>query len=72
MFSLVNKIIGQAAVAFMSYTNMADILEPSFDTFTDTTKTVMSVVVSAILPKISNTELTEPVQFTLKHINVSY
>lgn len=62
------KIIGQATVAFMSYTNLANILEPRFNTFTDTTKTIMSVVVSATLPK---TTFTEPVNFTLKHITVS-
>ncbi|XP_017313077.1 adhesion G-protein coupled receptor G2 isoform X1 [Ictalurus punctatus] len=59
---------GSAAVAFMSYTNMADILGPKFNTFTNTNKTVMSMVVSATLPKTTNTELTEPVNFTLKHI----
>ncbi|XP_053085645.1 adhesion G protein-coupled receptor E3-like [Pangasianodon hypophthalmus] len=60
---------GPAAVAFMSYTNMADMLEPTFfNTFTDTKKTIMSMVVSVTLPKTTNTNLTEPVNFTLKHI----
>ncbi|XP_058236595.1 adhesion G protein-coupled receptor E3-like isoform X2 [Hemibagrus wyckioides] len=58
----------QAAVAFVSYTNMADILEPNFNTFTDTNKTMISTVVSATLPKSDTSELTEPAIFTLKHI----
>ncbi|KAK3530630.1 hypothetical protein QTP86_029560 [Hemibagrus guttatus] len=47
---------------------MADILEHSFNTFTDTDKTMMSIVVSATLPESSNPKLTEPINFTLKHI----
>ncbi|XP_047659464.1 adhesion G protein-coupled receptor L4-like isoform X2 [Tachysurus fulvidraco] len=63
-----NLMKEHAAVAFVSYTNMEDILEPSFNTFTDTDKTIMSVVVSATLPKNPNPKLTEPVNFTLKHM----
>ncbi|KAF5898378.1 adhesion G protein-coupled receptor E3-like, partial [Clarias magur] len=59
---------GSAAVVFMSYNNITGILDPSFVTFTATNKTVMSVVVSATLPETYNTTLTEPVNFTLKHI----
>lgn len=51
---------------------MADILEPNFNTFTDTNKTMISTVVSATLPKSNKSELTEPANFTLKHIKVSY
>ncbi|KAK3511080.1 hypothetical protein QTP70_030147 [Hemibagrus guttatus] len=63
------SLIGiSTAVALVSYTNMADILEHSFNTFTDTDKTMMSIVVSATLPKSNNPKLTEPINFTLKHI----
>ncbi|GAA6086938.1 uncharacterized protein LOC113636404 isoform X3 [Tachysurus ichikawai] len=64
-----NEDKGQVAVAFMSYTDMADILEPTFiKTFTDTKKTIISMVVSATLLKATDTNITEPVSFTLKHI----
>ncbi|XP_053085737.1 adhesion G protein-coupled receptor E3-like isoform X2 [Pangasianodon hypophthalmus] len=59
---------GSAAVVFMSYTNMSNILKPSFfKTTTSATKTMLSNVVSATLPKTTNTQLTKPVNFTLKH-----
>uniref|UniRef100_W5K614 Adhesion G protein-coupled receptor E8 n=1 Tax=Astyanax mexicanus TaxID=7994 RepID=W5K614_ASTMX len=59
-----------AAVAFMSYSNMENMLKPSFfnTTDNDTVKTMMSTVVSATLPKTSDTQLTKPVNFTMKHI----
>ncbi|XP_060715862.1 adhesion G protein-coupled receptor E3-like [Tachysurus vachellii] len=64
-----NENKGRVAVAFMSYTDMADILKPTFiKTFTDTKKTIISMVVSATLPNATNTNITEPVSFTLKHI----
>ncbi|KAG9262751.1 hypothetical protein AMEX_G24581 [Astyanax mexicanus] len=61
---------GSAAVAFMSYSNMNNMLKPSFfnTTDNDTVKTMMSTVVSATLPKTSDTRLTKPVNFTMKHI----
>ncbi|XP_036412960.1 adhesion G protein-coupled receptor E3-like [Colossoma macropomum] len=60
---------GSAAVAFMSYTNISSILKPTFfNTTNKTEKTMMSNVVSATLPKTTNTQLTKPVNFTLKHI----
>uniref|UniRef100_A0A8B9HD36 GAIN-B domain-containing protein n=1 Tax=Astyanax mexicanus TaxID=7994 RepID=A0A8B9HD36_ASTMX len=61
---------GSAAVAFMSYSNMNSMLKPSFfnTTDNDTVKTMMSTVVSATLPKTSDTRLTKPVNFTMKHI----
>ncbi|XP_049325694.1 adhesion G protein-coupled receptor E3-like [Astyanax mexicanus] len=66
--SLNNK--GSAAVAFMSYSNMDNMLKPSFfnTTDNDTVKTMISTVVSATLPKTSDTRLTKPVNFTMKHI----
>ncbi|XP_051982619.1 adhesion G protein-coupled receptor E3-like isoform X5 [Xyrauchen texanus] len=58
-----------AAVAFMSYTTMENLLSPDFfNTSGDTVKTMMSTVISATLPKTDNKELTKPVNFTLKHI----
>ncbi|KAL7845286.1 hypothetical protein AOLI_G00234780 [Acnodon oligacanthus] len=57
--------LGSAAVAF---TNMSSMLQPSlFKTATNTLKTMMSNVVSATLPKTTNTQLTTPVSFTLRH-----
>ncbi|XDV16142.1 hypothetical protein PO909_015974 [Leuciscus waleckii] len=58
-----------AAVAFMSYNTMENLLKPDFfNTSDDTIKTMMSTVISATLLKTTNTKLTKPVNFTLKHI----
>ncbi|XP_065130496.2 adhesion G protein-coupled receptor E3-like [Paramisgurnus dabryanus] len=58
-----------AAVAFMSYNTMEDLLKPDFFiTSDDTVNTMMSTVISATLPKTPNTTLTKPVNFTLRHI----
>nr|XP_055062390.1 adhesion G protein-coupled receptor E3-like [Misgurnus anguillicaudatus] len=58
-----------AAVAFMSYNTMENLLKPDFfNTSDNTVKTMMSTVISATLPKTTNTTLTKPVNFTLKHI----
>ncbi|KAG1944784.1 adhesion G protein-coupled receptor E3-like [Pimephales promelas] len=58
-----------AAVTFMSYNNMENLLKPDFfNTLHDTIKTMMSTVISATLPKTTNTKLTKPVNFTIKHI----
>ncbi|XP_046693903.1 adhesion G protein-coupled receptor E3-like isoform X4 [Silurus meridionalis] len=59
---------GSAAVAFISYTNMSNILQADFKAYTDVNKVVMSVVVSATLPKTANTNLTKLYNFTLKHL----
>ncbi|KAM9454411.1 adhesion G protein-coupled receptor E3-like [Clarias gariepinus] len=49
---------------------MGSILKPSlFNTNTSTVKTMMSNVVSATLPKVTNIQLTNPVNFTFKYIN---
>ncbi|XP_026118105.1 adhesion G protein-coupled receptor E3-like [Carassius auratus] len=64
-----NNTEGSAAVAFMSYTIMENLLKPDFfNTSNDTIKTMMSTVISATLPKTTNTKLTKPVNFILKHI----
>ncbi|XP_036417479.1 adhesion G protein-coupled receptor E3-like [Colossoma macropomum] len=48
---------------------MASMLKPSFfNTTNNTVKTMMSIVVSATLPKTTNTQLPRPVNFTLEHI----
>ncbi|XDV15979.1 hypothetical protein PO909_015883 [Leuciscus waleckii] len=61
-----NNETRSAAVAFMSYNTMENLLKP--DTSNDTIKTMMSTVISATLPKTTNTKLSKPVNFTLKHI----
>ncbi|XP_051750954.1 adhesion G protein-coupled receptor E3-like [Ctenopharyngodon idella] len=64
-----NSETRSAAVAFMSYNTMENLLKPDFfNTSNDTVKTMMSTVISATLPKITNTKLTKPVNFTFKHI----
>uniref|UniRef100_A0A673GFT6 Mucin-5AC-like n=1 Tax=Sinocyclocheilus rhinocerous TaxID=307959 RepID=A0A673GFT6_9TELE len=64
-----NNETRSAAVAFMSYNMMEKLLKPDFfNTPKDTIKTMMSTVISATLPKTTNTKLTKPVNFTLKHI----
>uniref|UniRef100_A0A9J7Y774 Adhesion G protein-coupled receptor E3-like n=1 Tax=Cyprinus carpio carpio TaxID=630221 RepID=A0A9J7Y774_CYPCA len=63
------NIEGSAAVAFMSYVMMENLLKPDFfKTSNDTIKTMMSTVISATLPKTTNTTLTKPVNFTFRHI----
>ncbi|XP_043094034.1 adhesion G protein-coupled receptor E3-like [Puntigrus tetrazona] len=64
-----NNETRSAAVAFMSYTMMENLLKPDFfNTSNDTIKTMLSTVISATLPRTTNTKLTKPVNFTLKHI----
>ncbi|XP_056312012.1 adhesion G protein-coupled receptor E3-like [Danio aesculapii] len=59
----------RSAVAFMSYTTMENLLKADFfNTTNDTIKTMMSTVISATLPKTSNTALTKAVNFTFRHI----
>ncbi|XP_050969270.1 adhesion G protein-coupled receptor E1 [Labeo rohita] len=58
-----------AAVAFVSYRKMENLLKPDFfNTPKDTVKTMMSTVISVTLPKTTNTKLTKPVNFTFRHI----
>ncbi|XP_046694273.1 putative adhesion G protein-coupled receptor E4P [Silurus meridionalis] len=63
------------AVALMSFTNMAAILHASFfNTFVNTTKTIMSPVVSAKLLQVSGFTTTFStdffqISFTLKHVD---
>ncbi|XP_036391771.1 adhesion G protein-coupled receptor E3-like [Megalops cyprinoides] len=60
---------GSAAVAFMTYTNMEDVLKAEFfHTERKTSKTMMSSVVSASLPNTKNPTLPKPVNFTLRHL----
>ncbi|XP_039508755.1 adhesion G protein-coupled receptor E3-like [Pimephales promelas] len=67
-----NNIEGFAAVAFMSFHTMENLLKPDFfNTSNDVVKTMMSTVISVTLPRTTNTKLTKPVNFTLKHIRDS-
>ncbi|KTG07328.1 hypothetical protein cypCar_00046835 [Cyprinus carpio] len=60
---------GSAAVAFMSYKMIENLLKPDFfNTSNDTIKTMMSTVISATLLQTNNTKLTKPVIFTFRHI----
>uniref|UniRef100_A0A8C1RV15 Uncharacterized protein n=1 Tax=Cyprinus carpio TaxID=7962 RepID=A0A8C1RV15_CYPCA len=64
-----NNTERSAAVAFMSYVTMENLLKSDFFyTSNDTIKTMMSTVISATLPKTTNTKLTKPVNFTFRHI----
>ncbi|KAI7811057.1 adhesion G protein-coupled receptor E3-like isoform X2 [Triplophysa rosa] len=65
-----NNKTGSAAVAFMSFNTMENLLKAEFFNTSDDTsvKTMMSTVISATLPKTTNRQLTKPVNFTLKHI----
>ncbi|XP_042578924.1 adhesion G protein-coupled receptor E1-like [Cyprinus carpio] len=48
---------------------MENLLKPDFfNASNDMIKTMMSAVISATLPKTTNTKLTKPVNFTLRHI----
>ncbi|XP_065130494.2 adhesion G protein-coupled receptor E3-like [Paramisgurnus dabryanus] len=68
LIEIAKKNYGSAAVAFMSYNTMEDLLKPDFFNRSDNTvKTMMSTVISATL-QIPNKQLTKPVNFTLKHI----
>ncbi|XP_042572016.1 adhesion G protein-coupled receptor E3-like [Cyprinus carpio] len=64
-----NNTERSAAVAFMSYVTMENLLKPDFfNTSNGTIKTMMSTVISVTLPKTTNTKLTKPVNFTFRHI----
>ncbi|XP_049325479.1 adhesion G protein-coupled receptor E3-like [Astyanax mexicanus] len=68
LIQMAKKNNGSAAVAFLSYTNVTNMMDPDlFTTDENTTKTMMSTVVSATLIKITDTKLTKPVNFTFKH-----
>ncbi|XP_062402544.1 adhesion G protein-coupled receptor E3-like isoform X1 [Sardina pilchardus] len=63
---------GLASVVLMSYNNMQDVLHASlFETENDTAKTMLSKVVSVILPKTQNKTLPSPVNITFQHIKPS-
>lgn len=60
---------GSAAAAFMTLTGMESLLSHQY--FKTENKTEMySDVITAILPNINNTNLTEPVNFTIQHKKV--
>ncbi|XDV16643.1 hypothetical protein PO909_016260 [Leuciscus waleckii] len=65
-----NNETRSAAVAFMSYNTMENLLKPDFfNPSTDTIKTMMSTVISVTLLKTTNAKLTKPINFTFKHIS---
>ncbi|XP_062395877.1 uncharacterized protein LOC134084657 isoform X2 [Sardina pilchardus] len=60
---------GAAHVTFSTYKYMERYLQPKhFHTENDTIKIMMSPVFSASLPKTANKILTQPVNFTLRHL----
>ncbi len=62
---------GSAAAAFMTLTGMESLLSHQY--FKTENKTEMySDVFTAILPAINNTNLTEPVNFTIQHKKVQH
>ncbi|XDV16662.1 hypothetical protein PO909_016268, partial [Leuciscus waleckii] len=64
-----NNETRSAAVVFMSYNTMENLLKPDFfNASNGTINTMMSTVISVTLLKTTNTKLTKPVNFTLKHI----
>ncbi|XP_062388646.1 adhesion G protein-coupled receptor E3-like [Sardina pilchardus] len=70
--SVAHKNNGSASVALVAYSDMQDILEVDlFSTAENTTKAIISKVVSATLEDVANTELSNLVNFTLRHINMS-
>ncbi|XP_056311594.1 adhesion G protein-coupled receptor E3 [Danio aesculapii] len=69
LIDIANNNIGSAAVAILSYTTMENLLKPDFfNPQNNMIKTMMSTVISATLPKTTNTALTKPVNFTFRHI----
>ena len=55
----------------MSYNNMQDVLKASlFKTENDTVKTMLSKVVSIILPRTQDKTLTDGVNITFQHVKV--
>ncbi|XP_056320718.1 adhesion G protein-coupled receptor E3-like [Danio aesculapii] len=64
-----NNTEKSAAVGFMSYATMENLLRADFfNTTNNTINTMMSTVISVTLPKTTNKELTKPVNFTFRHI----
>ncbi|XP_060716480.1 adhesion G protein-coupled receptor E1-like isoform X2 [Tachysurus vachellii] len=68
LIGISKKNNGSAAVIFVSYSNMDNILKPSFfKPNSSTNKIMMSSVVSATLPNITSMSFTKPIHFTFKH-----
>ncbi|XP_037399191.1 adhesion G protein-coupled receptor E1-like [Pygocentrus nattereri] len=59
---------GFAAVAFISYTNLSSILNPSLIKHGFRGTVFLSTVVSVILINVTNTQFTKPARITFKHI----
>ncbi|XP_048104547.1 adhesion G protein-coupled receptor E1-like isoform X2 [Alosa alosa] len=70
---IAHKNNGSASVALVAYSDMQDILEVDlFSTEENTMKAIISKVVSATLEDVVNAELSNSVNFTLRHINISH
>ncbi|XP_066516574.1 adhesion G protein-coupled receptor E3-like [Hoplias malabaricus] len=68
LIGIAEKNQGLAAVSLMSYTNFTTLQDPAlFNTHKETSKTMMSPVVSVTLLRTNITQLTKPVNLTLKH-----
>ncbi|XP_066516578.1 adhesion G protein-coupled receptor E3-like [Hoplias malabaricus] len=68
LIGIAEKNQGSAAVSLMSYTNFTALQDPAlFNTDNETSKTMMSPVVSVTLLRTSITQLTKSVNLTLKH-----
>ncbi|XP_066516575.1 adhesion G protein-coupled receptor E3-like [Hoplias malabaricus] len=68
LIGIAEKNQGSAAVSLMSYTNFTTLQDPTlFNTDEATNKTMMSPVVSVTLLRTNITQLTKPVNLTLKH-----
>ncbi|XP_066516573.1 adhesion G protein-coupled receptor E3-like [Hoplias malabaricus] len=68
LIGIAEKNQGSAAVSLMSYTNFTTLQDPAlFNTDNETSKTMMSPVVSVTLLRTNITQLTKPVNLTLKH-----
>ncbi|XP_056310104.1 adhesion G protein-coupled receptor E3 [Danio aesculapii] len=64
-----NNETRSAAVIFLGYNAMENLLKADFfNTTNDTVNTMMSSVISVTLPKTTNTALSKPVNFTFRHI----
>uniref|UniRef100_UPI0037E8F9B0 adhesion G protein-coupled receptor E3-like n=1 Tax=Semicossyphus pulcher TaxID=241346 RepID=UPI0037E8F9B0 len=64
--SLAQKNNGSAAAAFMVLNGMESLLRHEYFESENTTE-MYSDVITAILPSVKNTNLTEPVNFTIRH-----
>ncbi|XP_028828052.1 adhesion G protein-coupled receptor E1-like [Denticeps clupeoides] len=71
LISLAKNNNGSASVVLITYKNLEQVLKPDlFYTKTCSVKTMMSSVVTVVLPHVDKKELDSPVNFTLRHKKV--